>query len=192
MVVFSVWVFGTFCSPVTFDQGSWSVFVRNNLNRSNTLAKLYSELVLLGWHVCRANFGTKCFFVEARIFLQKMLWKFPQNLWASIFCFRKNPAKFPPNFLQYFPPKNQKNHLRASAGVQGECLKGAFEDFQRDHSCQTSTCMKIDFMSCKCNWPETGKFIECFRGRHRGGAILLHFCGSPDPFFMQQSEPFLA
>ena len=24
-----------------------------------------------------------------------------------------------------------------------------------------------------------------------GGAILLHFCGSPDPFFVQQNEPFL-
>ena len=24
----------------------------------------------------------------------------------------------------------------------------------------------------------------------RGGAILLRFCGSPGPFFMQQNEPF--
>ena len=33
--------------------------------------------------------------------------------------------------------------------------------------------------------------IECFWGQHRGGAILLHFCGSLDPFFMQQNESFL-
>ena len=34
------------------------------------------------------------------------------------------------------------------------------------------------------------QIIECFRGRHRGGAILLNFCGSPDPFFIQPNEPF--
>ena len=34
--------------------------------------------------------------------------------------------------------------------------------------------------------PRNETVIECFRGRHKGGgAILLHFCGSPDPFFMQ-------
>ena len=33
--------------------------------------------------------------------------------------------------------------------------------------------------------------IECFRGGTEGGAILLHFDCSPDPFLMQQNEPFL-
>ena len=37
-------------------------------------------------------------------------------------------------------------------------------------------------------WSE---FIECFRAAQRGGANLLHFCGSPDPSFVQQNEPFL-
>ena len=36
--------------------------------------------------------------------------------------------------------------------------------------------------------PRTSLFLmECFRGRHRGGGvILLHFCGSLRPFLMQQ------
>ena len=38
--------------------------------------------------------------------------------------------------------------------------------------------------------------IRRFRGLRRGGAILLHFCGSQDPFLkfflMQQDEPFLS
>ena len=25
----------------------------------------------------------------------------------------------------------------------------------------------------------------------KGGAILIHFCGSPDPFFMEQNESLL-
>ena len=37
------------------------------------------------------------------------------------------------------------------------------------------------------------KVLRVLQGAaQRGGAILLHFCGSPDPFFsMQQNEPFL-
>ena len=33
--------------------------------------------------------------------------------------------------------------------------------------------------------------IECFRAWHRGGRNFTSFCVSPDPFFMQQNEPFL-
>ena len=29
--------------------------------------------------------------------------------------------------------------------------------------------------------------IECFRGGHRGGAIFIHVCGSPDPFLFEPS-----
>ena len=32
--------------------------------------------------------------------------------------------------------------------------------------------------------------IECFRGRHRGGAILLNFYGSPDPFSCSEMSLF--
>ena len=32
--------------------------------------------------------------------------------------------------------------------------------------------------------------IGCFRAPHRGGATLLHVCGSPGPLFVQQNEPF--
>ena len=31
-------------------------------------------------------------------------------------------------------------------------------------------------------------FIECFTGRHRGGAIVFHVCGSPDPFFHEKMQ----
>ena len=40
-------------------------------------------------------------------------------------------------------------------------------------------------------WCSNSSFlIECFRGRHPGGAISLHSCGSPDPSFKQYNEPF--
>ena len=34
------------------------------------------------------------------------------------------------------------------------------------------------------------QIVECLRGGTEGGAILLHFCGAPDHFFVQRNEPF--
>ena len=51
-----------------------------------------------------------------------MLRNFPWNFWAFNLWVRKNPKKFLPNFPPDFPPQNQKNHRRASAGAQGQVI----------------------------------------------------------------------
>ena len=62
--------------------------------------------MFLGWHVCRANFGTKVFF-GATNFLMKNAPKFPPKFLSLYFVGPKKSAKFPPNFPRNFPPKKQ-------------------------------------------------------------------------------------
>ena len=51
-----------------------------------------------------------------RLFSRRMLRYFARKFWASILWVRKNPTKFPPNFPQNLPPKNQKNQRAANGG----------------------------------------------------------------------------
>ena len=73
---------------------------------------------ILRWHVCRVNFARKNFF-EPRIFVRKMLRKFPRNFRALFLWVRKkkkNPTKFPPNFPNFSAKKKKKftdNKIRA-------------------------------------------------------------------------------
>ena len=58
-----------------------------------------------------------------------MLRNFPRNFWAFVLWVRKNtrkiPSKFPTKFSKFPCEKSKKIHRRASAGAQGEHLKGS-------------------------------------------------------------------
>ena len=70
--------------------------------------------------VCRGNLARNIS-LELRMFLRKMLRNFPRKFWAFLLWVRKNPAKFPLNFMPNFPAENQNEiHRRASAGAQAE------------------------------------------------------------------------
>ena len=71
----------------------------------------------LTWHVCRANFSTKYFFL-LRIFLRKLLRKFIQNVSSLHFVCQKKFCKIPVKFTF------KKKKKRASAGAQGELFRG--------------------------------------------------------------------
>ena len=69
----------------------------------------------LGWHICRTKLARQILF-ELRTFSRKILRTFPDMLRS------RNPAEFPPRFLQEIPAKNQENSPTSFCrrGAQGE------------------------------------------------------------------------
>ena len=78
------------------------------------LRKPCTAILLLKWHVCRANFARKIF-IEPRISYEKYSEISPKLLSLSFVRKKKNPTQFP----QFPCEKSKKNHQRAFAGAQG-------------------------------------------------------------------------
>ena len=74
---------------------------------TKTHSETIKHIVSMRWNVCRVNFARKIFF-EPRIFLRKMLRKFPRNVWAFVLWVRKNPRKIPSKFPTKFSTSLRK------------------------------------------------------------------------------------
>ena len=88
----------------------------------------------------------------------------------------KLSPKMPPK-LSLANERGQFFLLQKYPRGEGNCETIEREKLSRGNFCPaTSRCLF---------WPSAS------RGGTEGGAVLLHYCGAPDPFSIQQNEPFL-
>ena len=74
----------------------------------------------LRWHVCRANFVRRMFFLSYKLPYEKCSDIFP-DIFEPLFCGSEKSPKIPAKFPTKFPCQESKRiHRRASAGAQGQ------------------------------------------------------------------------